>query len=154
MSPMRRISIIVIAVVAVVAGWIYMRSRPNTAGPAEPPQANAPSRGTAAAYVPPKEIHFTTSVAQAPYGNFNFPYPTGFAIKENDIKADSAGVKHHIVVLSWNTPPPAVGTVEINKPDRTCADYVKCHIVKGVVIGTSSKDAGFQDLWRKVVNSF
>jgi hypothetical protein len=142
---MKRAVILVAALVVILLGAIYAIYFSKK----QAPSVGSPLSSAPAA---PIKIYFTTSVDKAPYGDFNFTYPVGFLLKEDDIKSDSAGKKYHVVVLERTAAP--AGAIEINKAGKTCADYAKCETAKGVVIGTNSTDPGFLGIFNEVVGGF
>jgi len=142
---MKRAVILVAALVIILLGAIYAIYFNKKQAPyINPPLSSAPPA--------PIKIYFTTSVDKAPYGNFNFTYPAGFLLKEDDTKSDSAGKKYHVVVLERTAAP--AGAIEINRPGKACSDYAKCETAKGVVIGTNSTDTGFLGIFNEVVGGF
>lgn len=112
-------------------------------------------------------IFFTTSVDLAPGGNFKFQYPSALLIKENSGARSTDETLHHFVILVAKESSFAADTIEINIPDKTCADYVVCKEVIGAitgetvsfntgnaVVGTNSDDHEFLKFFDVVVETF
>ena len=143
------IGLVIILAAAGILSLLILRAGRESAPVKTVKIAGSPLSSAPAA---PIKIYFTTSVDKAPYGNFNFTYPVGFFLKEDDIKSDSAGKKYHVVVLERTAAP--AGAIEINRPGKACSDYAKCETAKGVVIGTNSTDTGFLGIFNEVVGGF
>ncbi|MBU6500758.1 MAG: hypothetical protein KGJ89_04950 [Patescibacteria group bacterium] len=147
----KKLSIIILAVVmiAVVAFVAFRQSTGSNSQTASGVPVNPPFPTGSGL---PDQLTFVSGPNLSPYGNFNFSYPVGFLIKEDDIRKDATGKQYHVVVLAETVA--ASNTLEINWPDKTCQNYGKCQTVKGVVIGTNATDSEFLAAFNKVVAGF
>lgn len=112
-------------------------------------------------------INFSSSVEKSQSGNFVFQYPSIFTVREDSLSKDFSGQERHFVILSARDGFDFKDVIEINMPDKTCADYSTCKEVVGVVtsttaskeigrvfIGTNSSDPDFLNWFDVVANTF
>ena len=140
-------SIIILA--ALGSYFYYLRALPKKEiSPQSQPQI-------APAIRPVVDIFFTTAVDFAPYGDFNFKYPSNLILKKDALESNLLGKKYHFVMLEDASPAgESPAQIEINKPGASCADYKHCSEIKGIVLGTNSEDEKFIERFEEVVRNF
>ncbi len=155
---------VAILVVLIIAGYFVFVKKPatkfseNNTTPQDLPSVNQSGLKT---YITPAE--------KAVGGNFRFKYYPDLYVDYDELGAfKETDPKKHIIILrhakyrnikSGGADPKGFPlfepVIEINNSlFHQCEDYARCVEVKGIPIGTNSKDSNFLQLFDEVVKSF